>query len=268
MRKDQSEVSCCVKYLLFFFNVFFWLIGGLTVAIGLYARFEKTAYQDFFNDIVMDPAFALIIVGGIMFILGFTGCIGALRENVCLLKFFSVILAIIFFLQLSLAVVVFVFQDKVEDIVANKIRSTIVSYRDNVDLQVLIDGIQQEFQCCGGKTYDDWGDNIYFNCSSPGAEACGVPFSCCREDTINTQCGYGIRHKVHTETFRNGVIYTRGCIEAVKKWFKDNMFVIGGVAVGIALLQIIGICFANSLITDIKLQLARWHRPEYNSYYN
>ena len=65
------------------------LIGGLTVAIGLYARFEKTAYQDFFNDIVMDPAFALIIVGGIMFILGFTGCIGALRENVCLLKFVS-----------------------------------------------------------------------------------------------------------------------------------------------------------------------------------
>jgi len=65
------------------------LIGGLTVGVGLYARFEKTAYQDFFNDIFMDPAFALIIVGGIMFILGFTGCIGALRENVCLLKFVS-----------------------------------------------------------------------------------------------------------------------------------------------------------------------------------
>lgn len=65
------------------------LIGGLTVAVGLYARLIKTAYQDFFSDISMDPAFALIIVGGIMFILGFTGCIGALRENVCLLKFVS-----------------------------------------------------------------------------------------------------------------------------------------------------------------------------------
>ena len=65
------------------------MIGSLTVAIGLYARFEKTEYQDFFNDIMMDPAFALIIVGGIMFIIGFTGCIGALRENVCLLKFVS-----------------------------------------------------------------------------------------------------------------------------------------------------------------------------------
>jgi len=79
------------------------LIGGLTVGVGLYARFEKTAYQDFFNDIVMDPAFALIIVGGIMFILGFTGCIGALRENVCLLKFvsFSLPFILVFYLYRS-----------------------------------------------------------------------------------------------------------------------------------------------------------------------
>ena len=82
-------IRATLKLLTKLFILFLQLIGGLTVAIGLYARFEKTAYQDFFNDIVMDPAFALIIVGGIMFILGFTGCIGALRENVCLLKFVS-----------------------------------------------------------------------------------------------------------------------------------------------------------------------------------
>ncbi|KAJ7391636.1 Tetraspanin-5 [Desmophyllum pertusum] len=263
MPKDRTEVSCCVKYLLFFFNVFFWVIGSLTVAIGLYARFEKTEYQDFFNDIMMDPAFALIIVGGIMFIIGFTGCIGALRENVCLLKFFSVILAIIFFLYLALGVFVFVFQDKVQGIVADKLDTTIDKYRDNVDLQSFIDGVQQNFKCCGGTDYNDWQRNIYFNCSSPGAEACGVPFSCCREDTLNTQCGYNIRKPLHTETDRNVVIYTRGCIDAVKEWFKENMIVLGGIAVGLALMQIMGICFANSLISDVKMQMARWERDIY-----
>jgi len=38
------------------------------------------------------------------------------------------------------------------------------------------------------------------------------------------------------------------------------MIVIGGVAVGLALMQIMGICFANSLISDIKMQMSRWER--------
>ncbi|XP_031567261.1 tetraspanin-17-like [Actinia tenebrosa] len=259
MPRERSEVSLCVKYLLFFFNVFFWLIGGLMISIGLYARFEKTAYQEFFSDVLTDPAFALIIVGAIMFILGFSGCIGALRENICLLKFFSIFLAIIFFLQLSLGVAAFVFQDKVEEVIVDKLQVAIKKYRDNYDLQNLIDGVQQEFKCCGGKDVDDWDQNIYFNCSSPGSESCGVPFSCCKEDIINRQCGYKIRLEKSTSK-RGQVIYTTVCVEAVKTWFKENMIIIGGAAVGVALLQIMGICFANSLMSDIKMQKAKWNR--------
>ena len=28
--------------------------------------------------------------------------------------------------------------------------------------------------------FNDWEKNIYFNCSSPSTEKCGVPFSCCK----------------------------------------------------------------------------------------
>ena len=34
------------------------------------------------------------------------------------------------------------------------------------------------------------------------------------------------------------MIYTRGCIEGVTDWFKENMIIIGGVAVGVALMQV------------------------------
>jgi len=35
--------------------------------------------------------------------------------------------------------------------------------------------------CCGVEFYQDWELNMYFNCSSPGIEACGVPSSCCKK---------------------------------------------------------------------------------------
>ena len=111
-------------------------------------------------------------------------------------------------------------------------QTTIAKYRDDPDLQNLIDFSQQfvsfvsyagfcariydqnfivfQLECCGGTNGpQDWENNVYFNCTSEiivneikyrPAESCGVPFSCCAypqgEDTVvDTQCGYGIRQK-------------------------------------------------------------------------
>jgi len=57
------------------------------------------------------------------------------------------------------------------------------------------------------------------------------------------------------ETDRAAVIYTRGCLDAVKEWFKENMIIIGGVAVGLALLQVIYLLE----ITFLTMSASQWH---------
>lgn len=62
-------------------------------------------------------------------------------------------------------------------------------YREDSNLQNLIDTIQMKFECCGvsDNGFKDWNMNIYFKCniSNPSSERCAVPFSCCRDFNVS-----------------------------------------------------------------------------------
>ncbi|KAF3836790.1 hypothetical protein F7725_004258, partial [Dissostichus mawsoni] len=259
-----NEVSCCIKYFIFGFNILFWLLGMALVAIGLWAWSEKSCRdaagsdrfclcpQGVLSNISsitdlggLDPVWLFMVVGGVMFILGFAGCIGALRENTFLLKFFSVFLGIIFFLELTTGILAFVFKDWIKDQLNLFINNNIRAYRDDIDLQNLIDFTQEYWDCCGAFGADDWNLNIYFNCTdgNPSREKCG-------EDVINTQCGYDIRAKPDSE--QKDYINVKGCVPQFEKWLQDNLTLVAGIFIGVALLQIFGICLAQNLVSDIE----------------
>lgn len=266
-RRDQSEVSCCLKYVIFGFNVIFWLTGLGIMAVGVWAWTEKDAFSNLsrLTNIALDPAFTLIVAGAVTFVIGFTGCVGALRENTRLLSAYAVFLAILLLLELTAGILGFIFKDWIKQQATGGFQAFIVHYRDDPDQQNLIDWIQEGWlQCCGIEGPKDWDRNIYFNCSSAevgSREACGVPFSCCKpqvnEIIKNKQCGYDVRKPDYNYDVAK-IINDKGCLQAGEEWMERNLIVVVGVLVGIAFLQILGICFAQNLRADIFAQKSKW----------
>ncbi|XP_053320862.1 tetraspanin-33 [Spea bombifrons] len=256
--EDFSFVSPVVKYLLFFFNMLFWVISMVMLGIGVYARIVKHA-EAAMACLSVDPSLLLIVAGILMFLITFFGCIGSLRENICLLQTFSICLTLIFLLQLAAGILGFVFSDKARGKVSEMISNAIVHYRDDLDLQNLIDFGQKEFSCCGGISYKDWSQNMYFNCSSENfsQERCSVPYSCClnEEDqaVINTMCGQGMQALDYKDA--KYYIHTSGCIDRLVNWLHSNLFLLGGVALGFAIPQLVGFLLSQILIAQIQDQI-------------
>ncbi|KAK7890893.1 hypothetical protein WMY93_022856 [Mugilogobius chulae] len=218
-------------------------------------------HQDTVRDtFLIDPAVILIVVGVVMFFITFCGCIGALRENIRLLKTFSLSLTLVFISQLVIAVLGFFYSDQTRDALGEFVKKAIVHYRDDLDLQNLMDYIQKEFKCCGWNSYTDWSWNLYFNCTreNPSSERCGVPYSCCTpvpgENVINTMCGFGVQTQKFKEADKS--IYAVGCADRAVLWIETHLLLVGALALGLALPQIAGIVLSQILISQIQDEIS------------
>ncbi|XP_012728413.2 tetraspanin-33 [Fundulus heteroclitus] len=243
-----------IKYTLFIFCYFFWVVSAILTAVGIYAMVAKE--KDVVDTLTVDPALLLVVVGSLMFLVTFLGCFGALRNATCLLKTFLAILAVVFLLQIAAGAVGYVFTDMVMKRTEKLMMKTIVHYREDRDLENAIDYIQKKFKCCGVDDYKDWSNNVYFECSenNPSLEACGVPFSCCRhqenQTVLNTMCGYGMQEE--QEDSANKHIFTFGCLDKIIMWGKKNLLLVAGLTGGLLLLEVCMMILAGAQIAWIQ----------------
>jgi len=276
---DFTYINSWVKYSMFMFNFLFWLMGVLLLGIGTYAVIDKWASGEGFRlenvyDIIFNLAFLLIICGGVISIVSFAGCIGALRENMCLLKFYSFCLLMFFLVEMALAALGFIFPYKVSGFLEGTLSDEFIqNYRDDLDFQNLIDLVQKDFECCGisNEGYRDWSKNPYFNCTekredNPSVERCGVPFSCCLRDVqtelnndglVNIMCGFGVQELKDEKTVVKKV-HTKGCIHKLQQYFEKNLFTVGIVALCVAVTQLGVIWLSRTLEGQIENQRSLW----------
>ncbi|XP_017335428.1 tetraspanin-2a [Ictalurus punctatus] len=147
MSKVQG-VTKCVKYLLFLFNFIFWLSGSMVLAVGLWLRFDPNtksllnadnAPQTFFFAV-----YILMGVGGIMMLVGFFGCFGAVRESQCLLGLFFSCLLIIFGAEVAAGIFGLLNKDGIIHEVKNFYNTSF-----NTNSSITINAFHQNLECCG-----------------------------------------------------------------------------------------------------------------------
>ncbi|XP_015500821.1 tetraspanin-10 [Parus major] len=194
-----SPFSCCVRYLAFLWNLLFLLLGLLTLAVGVWGLLAKSPLSGGERGVPLgsDPMLLFVLVGLGTSAVSLAGCLGAFRANPCLLRFFLGAVLAFGGLQVLGGLLLLLARRQLRDALQDLLLLCLLRYQEDPDLQFLVDEVQRSLQCCGLESYHDWESNPYFNCSAPGAQACGVPASCCQDplesgSVPNVQCGFGV----------------------------------------------------------------------------
>ncbi|XP_046498716.1 tetraspanin-4 isoform X2 [Equus quagga] len=168
----------------------------------------------------LSAANLLIVTGTFVMAIGFMGCIGAIKENKCLLLTFFVMLLLVFLLEATIAILFFAYTDKIDRYAQQDLKKGLHLYDTpgNVGLTNAWSIIQTDFRCCGVSNYTDWFE-VY--------NATRVPDSCCLE--FSESCG------LHAP----GTWWKAPCYETVKIWLQENLLAVGVFGLCTALVQVV-----------------------------
>ena len=197
------------KVFLVCFNLFLALSGGLVLGIVLFRMLGYSRINDIVSLIPSESAFSLapqsstysLGAGGAFFVVvGLWGCGVALREDRCMLLFYSTILSVILLVETATATAIIYFKDNVEDYLKAFLVGMIKDRYDGASigsngqlsaspdaLTAAWDQLQASQNCCGVTNYTDyengtqWRRNVTLTVDGSNmAFTALVPVVCCK----------------------------------------------------------------------------------------
>uniref|UniRef100_A0A8C6SV59 Tetraspanin n=1 Tax=Neogobius melanostomus TaxID=47308 RepID=A0A8C6SV59_9GOBI len=218
-----SGGETCIKYLMFAFNLVFWVAGTAVFAIGLWLRLDPKTKGLFEGDdspyVFYTGVYILIGAGALMMVVGFLGCCGAIQESPCMLGLFFFFLLIIFAVEVAAGIWGFSNQSKVVNDITTFYVQTYNNYKTTKDerLKETLKVIQNGLNCCG-----------------PTAPA---------DDIAKETCPKGDKLQE---------LITKSCPDAIEDVFASKLHLIGAAGVTIGVIMVFGMVFSMLLCCAIR----------------
>uniref|UniRef100_A0A8C4PI42 Leukocyte antigen CD37 n=1 Tax=Equus asinus TaxID=9793 RepID=A0A8C4PI42_EQUAS len=263
----QDRCLSLIKYLLFVFNLFFFVLGGLIFCFGIWILIDKTSFVSFVGLSFMPLQIwskALAILGILTMGLALLGCVGALKELPCLLGLYFGILLLLFATQITLGILISTQGGRLKRRVKDIVLETIQNYRTNPEqtgAEESWDFVQFQLRCCGWFSPQDW--YRVPSLSSNESTAHHVPCSCYNSSGANDSAtlekisssqfsrpGPLARQRHSTDRCvvpANAYIYSEGCERSLEKWLHNNLISIVGICLGVGLLEVSWSCLHSRL---------------------
>ncbi|KAM6961015.1 CD151 antigen isoform 2-T2 [Aplochiton taeniatus] len=242
--KTNTCGTICLKYLLFIFNLLFWLAGGVVMAVGVWTIMEKSDYVSLLQSSYYSAsAYILIAAGAIVVVTGVLGCCATLKEMRSLLILYFILLLCVFLLELAAGVLAYINFQKLDETLKANLKETMVHKYQQPGEECItqaVDRLQQQFKCCGSNSSTDWSDSAWIQAPSNDRL---VPDSCCK--TPSDFCG---RRDHPSNVYR----VEGGCIMKLEEFILSQLQIIGAVGIGIAFLQLVGMMLTCCLYQNLK----------------
>ncbi|XP_037110489.1 tetraspanin-18-like [Syngnathus acus] len=103
----SGDLMSCVKYTMIIMNSFFVLVGVLVIGVALLILLGTKSLGLFLEEHSFNHIYFFMVIGAFLFIMGFLGCAGALRESRTLVLVYFILLGVLFLAELCAGVVTF-----------------------------------------------------------------------------------------------------------------------------------------------------------------
>lgn len=241
--RPLSDVMTVLKLSLMAFSFVFWAAGLTMLIVGLWAKVRLGGYLALSaSDSPSAPAI-LLATGTAVIVWAFLGCFSAATEHRGLLRTYGVFLAAVLLAGLTAGLSALLYRQDIARGFREGLRQALSAYGEDEGKADALDALQRTLGCCGVESYRDW-------LASPWAlqQNASVPLSCCRARRGCSLSSAGTRG-----------LHPEGCFGKVSAFVSSNMFCIATAALGLAVLQVVGIVLACLMAVRVPAHITALH---------